>query len=70
MNDKIKSLKELGLDVPFQRVRRITGYLAYAASFNNGKRAELFDRIKHSADVVGISASSTADHNTPRPSNP
>lgn len=41
------SLKERGQGVPFQRVRRITGYLAYVDSFNNGKRAELKDRVKH-----------------------
>lgn len=39
--------KERGYGVPFQRVRRITGYLAYVNSFNNGKRAELHDRVKH-----------------------
>lgn len=41
------SPKERGQGVPFQRVRRITGYLAYVDSFNNSKRAELRDRVKH-----------------------
>ena len=41
------SPKERGQGIPFQRVRRITGYLAYVDSFNNGKRAELRDRVKH-----------------------
>lgn len=34
--------------VPFQRVRRITGYLVGDLSrFNNAKRAEVLDRVKH-----------------------
>ena len=35
--------------VPFQRIRRITGYLVGELDrFNNGKRAEERDRVKHS----------------------
>lgn len=38
----------VGKDIPFQRIRRITGYLVGDISrFNNGKRAELNDRVKH-----------------------
>ena len=50
MNNRtiVPTAKERGYGVPFQRVRRITGYLAYVNSFNNGKRAELNDRVKHS----------------------
>lgn len=34
--------------VPFQRLRRITGYLVGDVSrFNNAKRAEERDRVKH-----------------------
>jgi hypothetical protein len=34
--------------VPFQRIRRITGYLVGDLSrFNNAKRAEVGDRVKH-----------------------
>lgn len=34
--------------VPFQRIRRITGYLVGSLErFNNGKRAEEADRVKH-----------------------
>lgn len=34
--------------VPFERIRRITGYLVGTLDrFNNGKRAEEADRIKH-----------------------
>ena len=35
-------------NVPFQRIRRITGYLVGTLDrFNNGKRAEEHDRVKH-----------------------
>ncbi len=36
-------------DTSFQRIRRITGYLVGTLDrFNNGKRAEEKDRVKHS----------------------
>ena len=35
-------------DIPFERVRRITGYLVGSLDrFNDGKRAEVEDRVKH-----------------------
>ena len=35
-------------DIPFERVRRITGYLVGSLErFNNGKRAEVEDRVSH-----------------------
>ena len=35
-------------DIPFDRIRRITGYLVGTLDrFNNGKRAEEHDRVKH-----------------------
>ena len=35
-------------DVPFERIRRITGYLVGTVDrFNDGKRAEERDRVKH-----------------------
>ena len=35
--------------VPFERIRRITGYLVGTVDrFNNAKRAEERDRVKHS----------------------
>ncbi|MBS7343085.1 MAG: hypothetical protein KIH02_08100 [Parabacteroides sp.] len=38
----------LGEGVPFQRIRRITGYLTGDINtWNNGKKAELADREKH-----------------------
>ena len=37
--------------VPFQRIRRITGYLVGTLDrFNNAKRAEEHDRVKHGMD--------------------
>lgn len=43
-----KENKELGKDVDFERIRRITGYLVGTVErFNNGKRAEEKDRVKH-----------------------
>lgn len=48
-NENYKYTKEcLGEGVPFQRLRRITGYLVGDVSrWNNGKYAELMDREKH-----------------------
>lgn len=38
-----------GKDVPFRRIRRITGYLVGDLSrFNSGKLAEVKDRVVHS----------------------
>lgn len=33
--------------VPFEHIRRITGYLSEVHQFNNAKQAELGDRVKH-----------------------
>lgn len=33
--------------VPFERIRRVTGYLSSVSRWNNGKVAELHDRVKH-----------------------
>lgn len=39
---------ELGRGVKFERIRRITGYLVGSLDrFNNAKRAEERDRVKH-----------------------
>ncbi len=41
--------KKVGEGVGFERIRRITGYLVGTIErFNNGKRAEEHDRVKHS----------------------
>lgn len=40
--------KTVGDGVQFERIRRVTGYLAGDVKrFNNGKRAEEKDRVKH-----------------------
>lgn len=39
----------VGRDVGFERIRRITGYLVGTVDrFNNAKRAEVEERVKHS----------------------
>ena len=41
-----------GKDVGFERIRRITGYLVGTLDrFNNAKRAEERDRVKHSISL-------------------
>lgn len=41
--------KIVGENVGFERIRRVTGYLAGDVKrFNNAKRAEESDRVKHS----------------------
>lgn len=45
--------RKIGEGVKFERIRRITGYLVGTTErFNNGKKAEEHDRVKHS--TVGI----------------
>lgn len=40
----------IGEGVKFERIRRITGYLVGSVErFNNAKRAEVADRVKHVA---------------------
>jgi len=40
--------KLVGEGVNFERIRRITGYLVGTVErFNNGKKAEEHDRVKH-----------------------
>lgn len=40
-------LKGKGKDVPFERVRRVTGYLGMLDRFNNAKLVEERERAKH-----------------------
>ena len=43
--------KLVGEGVGFDRIRRITGYLVGTVDrFNNGKKAEESDRVKHSIE--------------------
>ena len=45
---KVESKKMVGAGVGFERIRRITGYLVGTVErFNDGKRAEEHDRVKH-----------------------
>ena len=37
----------VGEGVKFERTRRITGYLSPATRWNDAKKAELRDRVKH-----------------------
>lgn len=38
----------VGVGVKFERIRRVTGYLVGTLDrFNNAKRAEVQDRVKH-----------------------
>lgn len=45
----IESMRKRGLNVPFTRIRRITGYLVGGLErFNTGKLNEVNERVKHS----------------------
>lgn len=47
-SEPVPDARARGQGVPFQRIRRITGYLVGTLDrFNNAKRAEERDRIKH-----------------------
>ncbi len=43
MDEHIK----MGKGVKFERIRRITGYLQFLDRWNNAKKAEEHDRVKH-----------------------
>lgn len=44
----VREEKKVGEGVGFERIRRITGYLVGTVDrFNNGKKAEERDRVKH-----------------------
>lgn len=48
-NFRLKAINgEVGKGVPFDRIRRITGYLVGDLNrFNNAKYSEVNDRVKH-----------------------
>ncbi len=49
MSEKKVTEQMIGEGVGFERIRRITGYLVGTVDrFNNAKRAEEHDRVKHS----------------------
>ena len=49
MNTKVKNIDgKVGENIGFERIRRITGYLVGTLDrFNDAKRSEVEDRIKH-----------------------
>ena len=52
MKEEVKrEEKKVGEGEGFERIRRITGYLVGTVDrFNNAKRAEVRDRVKHGKD--------------------
>lgn len=49
---KEKRSRLYGVGVKFQRIRRITGYLVGTLDrFNDAKRVEEHDRVKHAVDA-------------------
>lgn len=47
-NGRIPTPETVGEGVPFERIRRITGYLVGTLDrFNNAKKAEVQDRVTH-----------------------
>ena len=51
--DEVREVKTIGEGVQFERIRRITGYLVGTIDrFNNGKRAEEHDRVKHGVEEI------------------
>lgn len=50
MNEE-PDLRSIGEGIPFERLRRITGYLVGTIDrWNDGKLAELKDRVKHTEE--------------------
>ena len=51
--DEVRDVKTVGEGVGFERIRRITGYLVGTTDrFNNGKKAEEHDRVKHGTEEI------------------
>ena len=51
--EEVKEVKTVGEGMGFERIRRITGYLVGTVDrFNNGKRAEEHDRVKHGTEGI------------------
>lgn len=44
----------IGVGVPFDRVRRVTGYLTKLARMNNGKQCEVAERVKHNMHDTSV----------------
>ena len=50
MQTRLKANREglVGVGIHFERIRRVTGYLVGTLDrFNDAKRAEVHDRVKH-----------------------
>lgn len=55
---EVNGVAVVGEGVGFERIRRITGYLVGTLDrFNNGKRAEESDRVKHGVSCCSLSDS-------------
>jgi len=51
--EEIREEKLVGEGVGIERIRRITGYLVGTVDrFNNGKKAEEKDRVKHGTEGI------------------
>ncbi len=54
--------RKVGEGIGFERIRRITGYLVGTTErFNNGKRAEERDRVKHGTQDILTKAEASAN---------
>lgn len=54
-----------GEGIKFERIRRITGYLVGTLDrFNNGKKAEERDRVKHTIKDIGVLNESNKEKST------
>ena len=54
---EVNGVPVVGEGVGFERIRRITGYLVGTLDrFNNGKRAEEADRVKHDVSCCSVSS--------------
>lgn len=54
-----------GEGIKFERIRRITGYLVGTLDrFNNGKKAEEHDRVKHTIKDIGVLNESNKEKST------
>ncbi len=58
---QVDGVDMVGEGIGFERIRRITGYLVGTLDrFNNGKRAEEHDRVKHDASCCSLTNSRSA----------
>ena len=61
MEEKVMQEQLIGEGVGFERIRRITGYLVGTLDrFNNAKRAEEHDRVKHTVTCCSLEEEHTA----------